>query len=181
MNLMSLHIIGTLQFFDFLVILKPFLRGSGDGGDSGVSARVLSTFLNELDGISTVSKKGQEVLVIAACTELQSLDSALLRPGRLHHHIHLNTPEREDLIAVLEYRLNSIPHESIESSEVIGKMMQVSASSVSNADIMTLCRAAVVVALKECIASFDAKNSEVEHTDAIRLCSRHFDTVLRNM
>ena len=49
--------------------------------------RVLSTFLNELDGISVSSNEvgksveDSAVFVLAACKDLSNLDEALIRPG----------------------------------------------------------------------------------------------------
>ena len=166
---MSLHTIGECRKVLAIIML---CRGAGGDSDSGVSARVLSTFLNELDGISTINKKGSEVLVIAACTELSSLDNALLRPGRLHHHIHIHSPSIQDLTAILEYRLKSVPHDIIDTSAIIARMTR-RLQRVSNADVMALCRAAVVVALKESIASHEGGNLEAIRT--VSLSSRHFE------
>ncbi len=44
---------------------------------SGVSERVLSTLLNEMDGIEQRSG----VFVVAATNRLSKIDSALIRPG----------------------------------------------------------------------------------------------------
>ena len=55
--------------------------GNGDGGgnSNSVEARVLSTFLNEMDGIRTVA--GDGLVVVAATNRPGTLDAALLRPG----------------------------------------------------------------------------------------------------
>lgn len=78
--------------------------GDGDGSTSnGLHGRILSTFLNELDGIMSTgggsngdgkgnssggatagsASRGPEsqILVIAACQDLSNLDEALIRPG----------------------------------------------------------------------------------------------------
>lgn len=52
-------------------------RNLNDNSDSGVKNRVLSTFLNELDGVS--GRDG--VFVVAATNRIDKMDSALLRPG----------------------------------------------------------------------------------------------------
>jgi SpoVK/Ycf46/Vps4 family AAA+-type ATPase len=69
-----------------------FCRSSADEGDSGAGnglhGRILSTFLNELDGIlgkgdgsAEGARADRQVLVIAACQDLGVLDEALIRPG----------------------------------------------------------------------------------------------------
>ena len=57
-------------------------RGGDDKDGNGLHGRVLSTFLNELDGV-VARESGPEsaVLVLAACSEVEALDEALLRPG----------------------------------------------------------------------------------------------------
>ncbi len=57
-----------------------------DSSHSSLQNRVLSTLLNELDGVlsSTIdacSRVEDLVFVLAACKEVESLDEALLRPG----------------------------------------------------------------------------------------------------
>ena len=53
-------------------------RGS-DSGDSGVQERVLSTLLNEMDGIEA----NNGVFFISTSSNIDNVDEALLRPGRL--------------------------------------------------------------------------------------------------
>ena len=69
-------------------------KGDSEGGgetSNGLHGRILSTFLNELDGIMSATTStssdsgggggGQPVLVIAACQDVGNLDEALVRPG----------------------------------------------------------------------------------------------------
>ncbi|KAJ1533264.1 hypothetical protein HK405_000596, partial [Cladochytrium tenue] len=78
---------------------------SDDGGDAaaGVGARVLSTLLNELDGLEGgAGERG--VLVVATSARPDRVDDALLRPGRLDLHLHIDAPawrERRALLARL--------------------------------------------------------------------------------
>ena len=67
----------------------------------GVNERALSTLLNELDGIE--SDKVNRGLVVIGCTNrLEDLDSALIRPGRLHPWFELGLPTLQDRIDILE-------------------------------------------------------------------------------
>ncbi|KAL7558673.1 hypothetical protein ACA910_010046 [Epithemia clementina (nom. ined.)] len=81
-------------------------QDTDDGGDTtGVMARLLSTFLNELDGVTTLSSSSnhQAVLVVACTNRMESLDAALLRPGRLEEHIKVPPPAHEDVHAILQH------------------------------------------------------------------------------
>lgn len=70
----------VLFFDDFDSIAhKRSLDSSGDSSHGSLSNRVLSTFLNALDGVEG-STPGS-LFVIAACLDLDSLDEALIRPG----------------------------------------------------------------------------------------------------
>ena len=46
---------------------------------SNVNARILSTLLNEMDGIGLK----RDILVLGTCRDISRCDDALLRPGRL--------------------------------------------------------------------------------------------------
>ena len=50
---------------------------------SEVGSRVLSTLLNELDGIDTAHSNAHDVLFVGATNRKDILDPAILRPGRL--------------------------------------------------------------------------------------------------
>ena len=80
--------------------------GGGGGGDTtGVMSRLLSTFLNELDGVTTLSSSGGagRVLVVACTNRMESLDAALLRPGRLEEHVQVPPPSRSDVPLILRH------------------------------------------------------------------------------
>jgi ATP-dependent 26S proteasome regulatory subunit len=70
----------------------------GIGSDStGSHDRLLSTLLNEMDGIV----KSEGVLVIGCTNRVTDLDEALLRPGRLDHHIEVPLPQAEGIKEIL--------------------------------------------------------------------------------
>ena len=102
---------------DFDVISSRRSTGDDDAGRD-VAGRILSTFLNELDGVSKFqdySDEGQEdgedrrVVVVVATPSLQCLDEALLRPGRLQLHVELPSLAVKDTVALLDKRLSSVP------------------------------------------------------------------------
>ncbi|RKO93158.1 P-loop containing nucleoside triphosphate hydrolase protein, partial [Blyttiomyces helicus] len=69
-----------------------------DDGATGVNERVLSTLLNEMDGV----QERTGVLVVACTNRPDKIDDALLRPGRLDHHIYVPLPTYLDRRAIVE-------------------------------------------------------------------------------
>lgn len=66
------------MFFDELDSIGQS-RGGGSGGGSEASDRVINQLLTEMDGIG--SKKS--LFIVGATNRPDTLDDALLRPGRL--------------------------------------------------------------------------------------------------
>lgn len=61
--------------------------------------RVLTTILNEMDGIDTVNgddEADQQVFVLGCCIDLSNIDEALARPGRLGKQIYVGLPSDAD-------------------------------------------------------------------------------------
>ncbi|EED87989.1 predicted protein [Thalassiosira pseudonana CCMP1335] len=74
-------------------------KGHGMGRGTSAEARVLSTFLNEMDGVDGSVEDG--VLVLGATNRPGTLDAALLRPGRFDRVIYVPPPDecgRRDIL-----------------------------------------------------------------------------------
>ncbi len=71
----------------------------------GVYSRILTTLLNELDGVDTV--RG-DVIVIATSSRLKDVDSALLRAGRLEVRVLVEQPTKDDITAMVKDALENI-------------------------------------------------------------------------
>jgi transitional endoplasmic reticulum ATPase len=80
-------------------------RGT-DAESADVMSRLLSTMLNELDGVS--SRLNDDVLVVACTNRLDTLDAALLRPGRLEEHVELMIPSLDDAHEMLRQQFMPI-------------------------------------------------------------------------
>ena len=79
-------------------------RGGESGGDS-VKDRVLSTLLNEMDGI----EESHGVILVAASNRRDLIDPALLRPGRFDCHVEVPLPDAETREKIFRVALRSIP------------------------------------------------------------------------
>ncbi|KAM6058308.1 ATPase family gene 2 protein homolog B isoform 2-T2 [Chlamydotis macqueenii] len=138
----------------------------------GVSERVLSVLLNELDGVglkvterrgSKLQLEGQcqeqsdeeklefqetlnkDFMVVAATNRPDMLDDALLRPGRLDKVIYIPPPDLKGRLSILKICTEKIPldtHVSLQDVAVLTDFF-------SGADIENLCKEAALLALQE--------------------------------
>jgi SpoVK/Ycf46/Vps4 family AAA+-type ATPase len=97
----------SIVFIDDIDILAKRREIDMDGGS--IYSRVLSTFLNEIDGIQTQ----KDVIVLACTSKLDKIDEALLRPGRIDTMIHVDNPSKEDAEELLLHfcRKENYPYE----------------------------------------------------------------------
>ncbi|ACV48456.1 MULTISPECIES: CDC48 family AAA ATPase [Halomicrobium] len=74
-----------------IVFLDEIDAVAGQRGESNeVSERVVSQLLTELDGIT----ENPNLVVLAATNRRETLDDALLRPGRFEQHVEVPNPDR---------------------------------------------------------------------------------------
>jgi len=158
----------TLFFDDFDVLACK--RGVDDVDGTGVQARVLSTFLNELDGIvakSENSSNGEDntVLVIVACNDIGMVDEALLRPGRVQHHFYLGLPTQQDVTDILTHSMSTIPCKlaDVNVQELVDTLMPLQPTCV---EVHALCRSALMIALRDAVKSGRVKEALlITHND----------------
>jgi hypothetical protein len=91
-----------ILFIDGVDALGKRRALGASGSESGGSEeRLLSTLLNEMDGIESLG----DVIVIGCTSRPEMIDSALKRPGRLELHVEMCLPRPEDRRAIIKYRL----------------------------------------------------------------------------
>jgi transitional endoplasmic reticulum ATPase len=90
-------------FLDEIDALAPG-RGSHTS-DSGVSERVVSQFLTEMDGLSSL----RNVVVLGATNRADLLDPALLRPGRFDRIVRIGVPDEEARLGILGIHTKKMP------------------------------------------------------------------------
>ncbi|KAI9018919.1 P-loop containing nucleoside triphosphate hydrolase protein [Hyaloraphidium curvatum] len=74
-------------------------RGAESEASNGVPERILSTMLNEMDGVETM---GTGLFILGCTNRLDMVDQALLRPGRFDRVVKIPPPDRQDRVAILE-------------------------------------------------------------------------------
>lgn len=108
-------------FFDNIDSIAP-IRGNDTTTERSLD-RMLSTLLTEIDGItSNKSDFEKRIIIIGATTDMNKLDPAILRPGRLDQHIFINYPNKEEKIDILKKHLNKIPMDN-ELKENINELI----------------------------------------------------------
>ena len=60
-------------------------REDDDEGSNDVHSRLLSTLLNEMDGVNS-NKATTDLLIVGTTNRITAIDAALLRPGRFEEH-----------------------------------------------------------------------------------------------
>ncbi len=130
-------------FFDEFDSLVP-RRGMGFA-DSGVTERVISQLLTEMDGITTL----EDVVVIAATNRPDIIDRAVLRPGRFDRLIYVPEPGEKARLEIFKLYTKEMPLEKDVDLEALVKMTK----GYSGADIQALSREAALNALRRDIGS----------------------------
>jgi cell division protease FtsH len=77
--------------------LDSFATARGTYTGSGVEHSMVNQLLTEMDGFH----KDELVFVVGTTNFVESLDPALLRPGRFEFHLHIPYPEPDDRRAIL--------------------------------------------------------------------------------
>ncbi|GMF09186.1 unnamed protein product [Phytophthora lilii] len=111
----------AIIFFDEIdvMVAKREFDGSG-GGEGGTSTamRVLSTMLNEMDGVESA----EGLLVIGATNRPTCIDAALMRPGRCDRILFVDLPTEPDRIDIL--RIHSRPmqlHQDVDLQDLASR------------------------------------------------------------
>lgn len=79
-------------------------------GSNDEREQTLNQLLTEMDGFD--GRKG--VVILAATNRPESLDKALLRPGRFDRRVQMELPDLEDRKAVLKVHLQKVKHGDID-------------------------------------------------------------------
>ncbi len=145
-------------FIDEIDAIAP-MRGLGYA-DSGVTERVVSTLLTEMDGIERL----ENVVVIAATNRPDILDPALLRPGRFDRLIYVPPPDYRARLEILKIHTRNMPLDKDVDLEELARRTD----GYSGADLELLCREAGLLALRENI-------------NADRVSWRHFEEALKRV
>ncbi|PIS35507.1 MAG: hypothetical protein COT36_02040 [Parcubacteria group bacterium CG08_land_8_20_14_0_20_38_56] len=173
-------------FFDEIEALVS-LRGMRTG-DAGVSDKVTSQLLTELDGIENL----KDVFVLAATNRIDLVDPALVRPGRIDKHFRLPPPGKEARRKIFEIHTRKKPlakdvdlAELVKKTEPISLKVRLFSGEIidgqayfSGADIKEICRRAGEKALREFIETH--KDPEKEREE-FSICMKYFEESVKEL
>jgi transitional endoplasmic reticulum ATPase len=161
----------TVVFFDEIDAIATE-RGR-HSGDSGVSERVVSQLLTELDGLEDL----EDVVVVATTNRPDLIDSALLRPGRLDRHIHVPVPDEDARRAILEVHTRDKPlADDVDLDRVARKT-----DGYVGADIEAVAREAAMIASREFINSGVKREEIQDSVGNVRITMDHFEQALEEV
>ncbi|KAI9065950.1 AAA-domain-containing protein [Trametes sanguinea] len=146
----------SIVFFDEIDALATSRSASDSGG--GAHEGVLTSLLNEMDGVQELVG----VTIVAATNRPDTIDSALMRPGRLDRILYVGPPDFEGRVEILRIRTRKMSVEPGLDLEEIARMTE----GCSGAEMTALCQEAALLTMKEDInapfpanmASFQANN-----------------------
>jgi len=117
------------------------LRFSGIGGGHDEREQTLNALLVEMDGFDTQ----EGVILIAATNRPDTLDPALLRPGRFDRQIVINLPDIVGREAILKVHVRDIRLDPSVDLKIIAQQTP----GFSGADLANLCNEAALLAARE--------------------------------
>jgi cell division protease FtsH len=144
---------GAIIFIDEIDAVGR-LRFAGIGGGHDEREQTLNALLVEMDGFDTA----QGLILIAATNRPDTLDPALLRPGRFDRNIIVNFPDirgREEILKVHVRKIKLAP-------EVDLKSVASQTPGFSGADLANLCNESALLAArhnKEVVEMIDFEKS----------------------
>lgn len=162
----------SIIFFDEIDALSSSREDGGGGGGGGSNDKVLTSLLNEMDGIEALVG----VIVLAATNRPDMIDSALMRPGRLDRLIYVGPPDYEARKKILEIQFSKMAVYGISSSDSVNnndddddivdiEYLAKETDGCSGAEIVQFCQEAGLLAMNE--------NLDIKY-----ICRRHFKEAL---
>lgn len=113
-------------FIDEIDAIGKKREGTFSGNDE--REQTLNQLLTEMDGFD--GRKG--VVILAATNRPESLDKALLRPGRFDRRIQMDLPDLEGRKAILNVHLKKVKHDSINLDIVVRATSGSSGAELAN-------------------------------------------------
>ena len=116
-------------------------RDNGAMGSNDEREQTLNQLLTEMDGFDG----GKGVVILAATNRPESLDKALLRPGRFDRRVPVELPDLQGREAILKVHARNVKI----SSQVDWRSIALSTSGTSGAELANIVNEAALLAVKD--------------------------------
>ncbi|MDG6906202.1 MAG: CDC48 family AAA ATPase [Nitrososphaerota archaeon] len=157
-----------IVFMDELDSLVP-TRGA-TMGDSGVTERVLSQILTELDGLEEL----RDVVIVGATNRPDMIDQALLRPGRFDKLLYVSAPDLEARKEIFKIHLKGRPLSEDIGVDDLAKRTE----GYSGADIEAVVETASMFAIREYIDKYKGSDVVKAKLKELDITKKHFDEAM---
>ncbi|MBC7342700.1 MAG: AAA family ATPase [Clostridia bacterium] len=115
----------------------------GNARDHGAGSALVNQLLAEMDGMEELN----QVIVLAATNRLESLDRALLRPGRFDRLVFVGPPNEQARADLFRKKLSGIPG----SDQLDFSQLAAETEGYSGADIEYICSAVALSKAEEAV------------------------------
>ena len=131
------HLQAAVIFIDEMDALG---KKRGDSDMSIEKDQTLNQLLTELDGFNT---NNESIVVIGATNRLNSLDPALIRPGRFDRHISIGYPCYRERCEILKVHTRNKPLKDIDIENLAYQT-----SGLTGADLANICNESAIIAAR---------------------------------
>jgi transitional endoplasmic reticulum ATPase len=162
----------SIVFFDEIDTIVPSRKGNSP--ESGLTERIVTTFLTEMDGLEELN----DVMVIAASNRPDAIDEALVRPGRFERIIELPLPDEKAREDILEIHTKGKPLSSeIKLSDIAAKT-----DGFSGADLRGLISHATFSTIERFLHQYKNNLDKLEFDQAIEyIKSKKIEITLKDI
>jgi 26S proteasome regulatory subunit T2 len=129
----------SIVFIDEIDAIGTKRYDSHSGGEREIQ-RTMLELLNQLDGFDSRS----DVKVIMATNKIETLDPALIRPGRIDRKIEFPLPDVKTKKKIFEIHTGKMNLDGVNLEEFVNAK-----DELSGADVKAICTEAGLLALRE--------------------------------
>ncbi len=155
-------------FLDEIDAIAP-VRGTSH--DSGVTERVISQLLTEMDGLESL----HNVIVIAATNRPDIIDTALLRPGRFDRMVYIGPPDLEARKEILKIHTKGKPiADDVDLAKLATRM-----DNFTGAEIAAVCNEGVMLAIRDYV--LEGEDLDEESIKKVSVGMKYFEKAMQNI
>lgn len=89
-----------------------------DSRENSVDDRLITTFLTELDGVTSRTAADRKIIILATTCSLAAVDPAILRPGRLGNHVCVPKLNEANVESLIRHKSHIMPIESMTDTQI---------------------------------------------------------------